>query len=62
MSYDFRPALALVGMNMLSRRELLVVAGAIAVVSCGGARSAADVPTPSSDTLATVTLAVTGMT
>jgi hypothetical protein len=47
---------------MLSRRELLVVAGALAAASCGGTRSAADVQTPSGDKLATVTLAVTGMT
>jgi hypothetical protein len=50
------------GMNMLNRRELLFVAGALAAASCGGARSAADVQTPSSEKLATVTLAVTGMT
>lgn len=74
MPYDFRPtaseivedhpklAGSPVGVNMLSRRELLIVAGALAAAFCGGARSAADVQTPSSDKLATVTLAVTGMT
>jgi hypothetical protein len=48
--------------NMLSRQKLLIVAAALAAASCGGARSVADVQTPPGDKLATVTLAVTGMT
>lgn len=47
---------------MPSRRELLIIVGALAAASCGAPRSATDVQTPSDPKLATVTLAVTGMT
>lgn len=47
---------------MLSRRDILMVVGALAAGSCARATRAADVAPPAGEQLATVTLAITGMT